>query len=426
MRTETGVASSPSVNAAEMLRITPDEFAGRTTRLRAKLREKDVDALIAFASRAEHGDVRYLTGFEPWLIPEQWAVAVVLQDATSEVSLITNSPWNFAWPEFAPKLWINDIVLPRPRQDASGVADSSVLPPWMGIDWADPILERLPTQARRVAVAGWHSFPTPLFRELTTRAPRLTFSDGTGLLRELRMIKTTGEVALLRFAGTIADAAGRAFFEAVGPGVTEREVCAAVDAAMMCAGTEQLAYWTNLAAGRRTLVSCFLPTERMLKDGDIVQLDCGPMVDGYKADFSRVIVVGTGSPLADRLVETVASAYSECAAALKPGVECADIARTGLRVVRANGYGDENMYLSPYDPQLLFMGHGIGLENPDPPGMLSLKNHAVLEEGMVINLEPILLDAEVGAGRIESAFVITARGATPLSATNIRPRKPEQ
>lgn len=70
---------------------------------------------------------------------------------------------------------------------------------------------------------------------------------------------------------------------------------------------------------------------------------------------------------------------------------------------------------------MVFMGHGIGLENPDPPGMLTLTNDTVLQERMVINLEPILLDPEVGGARIETAFVVTSGDPTPLSECEIRP-----
>ena len=70
---------------------------------------------------------------------------------------------------------------------------------------------------------------------------------------------------------------------------------------------------------------------------------------------------------------------------------------------------------------MVFMGHGIGLENPDPPGMLTLTNDRPLQEGMVINLEPILLDPDVGGARIETSFVITSGEPVELSECPIRP-----
>jgi Xaa-Pro aminopeptidase len=404
--------------ASSQHKIEEAEFRQRIERVRSLMDREGLEALIAFASRGQHGCVRYLTGFEPWLTPEQWAFSIVTD---SDVSLITNSPWDFAGEEAQTKVWVSDVLLPGRRREADGVADSPILAAWAAVEWCDPILERLPSQAERIGIAGWHSFPISVYEELRRKASQLSFSDATFLLRELRAVKSPAEVDLLANAGRIADAAGAAFLAGVKPGVSEREVTARVDTAMMLNGTEQLAYWTNLAAGPRTLASCFLPTGRAIGDGELVQLDCGPMVEGYKADFSRVTIAGPASGRALRLVETVAAAFEACAAALKPGVECAEVARVGLDVVRQEGYTNANLYLSPFDPELLFMAHGIGLENPDPPGMLTLKNHSILREGMVINLEPIILDREVGGARIEGAYVIGESGATSLSQAPIRP-----
>jgi len=197
---------------------------------------------------------------------------------------------------------------------------------------------------------------------------------------------------------------------------------AQIDGAMMRGGTEQMAYWTILGSGRKTIASCFLPTDRVLEEGDLVQLDCGPMVDGYKADFSRVVIVGKERPAATvRLVETVAEVHERCAAKLRAGVRCSEIARTGLDVIERRGYTRENLFRSANYPDMVFMAHGIGLENPDPPGMLTLTNDAVLEEGMCINLEPILLDQQVGGARIETSFAVTSGDPVRLSDAPIRP-----
>ena len=53
--------------------------------------------------------------------------------------------------------------------------------------------------------------------------------------------------------------------------------------------------------------------------------------------------------------------------------------------------------------------------------MLTLTNECVLEERMVINLEPILLDPGVGGARIETSFAVTAGDPIPLSSLEIRP-----
>jgi Xaa-Pro aminopeptidase len=250
----------------------------------------------------------------------------------------------------------------------------------------------------------------------------VTFSDATGLIRDLRAIKSEAEVALLRRVGELSDLAGQTFFDAAVPGASEREVVARIDAALIRDGTEQMGYFTILGSGRKTVASCFLPTADLIRDGDVVQLDCAPMVDGYKGDFSRVVVAGTSPRSAAlRLVDTVAEMHEACAAALRAGRACSDVARVGLEVVERRGYTRNNLFKSANYPDMVFMAHGIGLENPDPPGMLTLTNTTPLRPGMVINLEPILIDPDVGGARIETTYLVTDADPVPLSTLGIRP-----
>ena len=146
------------------------------------------------------------------------------------------------------------------------------------------------------------------------------------------------------------------------------------------------------------------------------------MLAGYKGDFSRVVLPGeTRMPSAVRLVETVAEAHEVCASKLRAGTRCSDVARAGLEVFERRGYSRANLLRSANYPDMVFMGHGIGLENPDPPGMVTLTNDTMLREGMVINLEPILLVPDVGGARIETSHAVTAGDPIALSNSNIRP-----
>ena len=384
------------------MRITVDEFRDRVARCTRLMEEERFDALVAYGSRVTYGSVRYLTGYEPWLAPEEWAFAVLTPGHGAGLSLLSNSPWDF-W-EFN-------------RTQATWVSDVTV-----GSKWVEQIAARLPRTAQRVGLGGWAGFPARVLDGLRERFPHAEFVDATALIHKLRAIKSSAEIALLRRAGELGDLGAAALYESARPGATEREVVAQIDGAMMRGGTEQMAYWTILGSGRKTIASCFLPTDRVLEEGDLVQLDCGPMVDGYKADFSRVVIVGKERPAATvRLVETVAEVHERCAAKLRAGVRCSEIARTGLDVIERRGYTRDNLFRSANYPDMVFMAHGIGLENPDPPGMLTLTNDAVLEEGMCINLEPILLDQQVGGARIETSFAVTSGDPVRLSDAPIRP-----
>jgi Xaa-Pro aminopeptidase len=384
------------------MHIAEREFRTRVAKCHDLMEREGYAALVAYASHIQYGSVRYLTGYEPWLAPEEWAFAVVAPGYGAELSLLSNSPWDFMDFNRRDSTWVDDVVV--------------------GSNWVEELSSRIPPIARRVGIMGWAGFPARVYVGLKERFPATEFVDASKLLADLRAIKSPAEIAALRKVGELSDIAGRAFFEAAKPGATERDVVAHVDAAVMRGGAEQMAYFTILGSGPKTVASCFLPTDRVLAEGEIVQMDVGPMYDGYKGDFSRLVIVGKSRPAAAlRLVETVAETHDRCAAMLRPGVRCAEIAQAGLDVYTRNGYTRDNLFKSANFPGLVFMGHGIGLENPDPPGMMTLTSEAVLQEGMVINLEPILLAPGLGGGRIETSFVVTKNGPDPLSSCGIRP-----
>jgi Xaa-Pro aminopeptidase len=384
------------------MRIAEAEFRSRVARGAERMSEQGFDALICYASHTQYGSVRYFTGYEPWLAPEEWAFAVLTPGHGTEITLLSNSPWDF---------WAFN------RRDATWVPDVVV-----GSKWAPSIAQLLPKTARRIGIAGWSAFPAPVYEGLRESFPDARFSDATELVRGLRSIKSEAEIEILRLVGDLSDVAGRELYDAARPGVTERDVVARIDAALMRGGAELMAYPTILGSGAKTVASCFQPTDRPIADGEVVQLDCGPMLDGYKADYSRVMLAGASRPAAAlKLVETAAEMYDACAQKLRAGTRCSDVARAGLEAMERRGYTRRNLFQSANYPDMVFMGHGIGLENPDPPGMLTLTNDTVLEEGMVINLEPILLDPNVGGARMETSFVITSRDPIALTSLGIRP-----
>jgi Xaa-Pro aminopeptidase len=384
------------------MRIPEAEFRDRVRRISQRMEDANLDALVSYASHVQYGMVRYLTGYEPWLSPEEWAFSVLVPGHGAEISLLSNSPWDFWEFNRAEATWVSDVVV--------------------GSAWAEEIARRLPASARRVGIAGWSGFPAPVLQALMQRFPNTSFEDASALVRTARTIKSEAEIAVMRQVGAICNLAGQAMFDAAVPGATERQVVARIDEAMMLGGSEQFGYLTIFGSGPRTVASCFLPTDRILQPGDVVQLDCSPMLDGYKADFSRITIVGDAQPAAAvRLVETAAEMYERCVEMLRAGVTSREVVEAGFRVVEANGYTRDNLFASANYPGMVFMAHGLGLENPDPPGMISTSNDVVLEEGMVINVEPILLDPAVGGGRVESSFVVRASGPEALDSCAIRP-----
>jgi len=125
-----------------------------------------------------------------------------------------------------------------------------------------------------------------------------------------------------------------------------------------------------------------IPGKRSLKEGDIVGIDCGAVVEGYYGDAARTMPVGRISPERARLLEVTRKALEAGIAAARPGNRISDIGAAVEAMAVAAGYGVVRD----------FVGHGVGTalhEEPQVPNYGPAGHGGVLKSGMVIAIEPM-------------------------------------
>lgn len=371
-----------------------DEYESRRRRLLQMMETEKLDAVILYASKPESGYVRYYTGFESNLAIMDCSFLAVTPGRAVEWTLLTNAFW-------------------EEHGEDSGIGD-----PVITGDFPRAIGGLIPKQARRIGVAPLRQFPADSYAAIRNAAPDAEVADVKPQMLHLRAVKSPAEIALLRQIAGIADRGVEAFTRAARPGATEQAIAAEVEYALRRAGSGPFIFSTLVAAGPRTGRFIALPKPQAVEPGDIVQLDCGPSLNGYHGDVSRVLCAGEPLPEVRRLLEATALMYEHCLESLRPGRTASEIAREVLDAAQKLGYGPESYYQSP-NVKAGFVGHGIGLGNPDAP-QLSTEDHTVLEAGMVINIETILKDPEFGAARMEDAVELRAGGAVRLSQAPIR------
>jgi methionyl aminopeptidase len=126
-----------------------------------------------------------------------------------------------------------------------------------------------------------------------------------------------------------------------------------------------------------------IPGERKLRDGDLVSIDAGAIVDGLYADAAVTLPVGTVSPQAQRLSETTKRALERGIAAAAPGRRLSDISFAVQQIVEEQGFGVVRD----------FVGHGIGRalhEEPPVPNFGPPNTGPRLRAGMVLAIEPMV------------------------------------
>ena len=236
----------------------------------------------------------------------------------------------------------------------------------------------------------------------------------------LRMVKSDEEVALIREGARIADLGGAACVEVIGEGVPEHQVALHSTQAMVneiarsFPHAELMDTWTWFQSGVNTDGAHNPVTSRRLERGDILSLNCFPMIAGYYTALERTLFCEEASEAHRRIWEVNCLVHDEGKRLLRPGAVCGEVA-TALNEIYAEhdllryrtfGYGHSFGVLCHY------YGREAGLE-------LREDIDTVLEPNMVVSMEPMLMIPEglPGAGgyREHDILVVTADGNENLT-----------
>ena len=224
----------------------------------------------------------------------------------------------------------------------------------------------------------------------------------SGLVAALRATKDAGEVARLRSACAITAATlAELVAEGLRPGAEERAVALAVERAFHDRGADGVAFPTIVASGINGASPHHVAGERALAEGDLVTIDCGAEVDGYRADMTRTLPVGDVSHVAARLREVHAVVEAANAAgrdAARLGGDVAEVDRAARAVVTDAGYGEAFVHPT---------GHGVGLDVHEAP-LVHDRATGSLPPGTTFTVEPGIYLPGVGGVRIEDSLVVLA------------------
>lgn len=236
-------------------------------------------------------------------------------------------------------------------------------------------------------------------------AVKAEFVPTSGLIEKIRLIKTEQEINIIKAACEIADQAFTHILSFIEPGKTELEVSNELEFFMRKQGATSSSFDIIVASGLRSALPHGVATNKVIEKGDFVTLDFGALYNGYISDITRTIAVGQPS---EKLVDMYNAVLESQLLALDKvgpgmtGIEADAVARDYLT---AQGYGEAFGHST---------GHGIGLEVHEGPG-LSHRSETVLEENMVVTIEPGVYLPGIGGVRIEDDILITATGNEKLT-----------
>jgi len=224
------------------------------------------------------------------------------------------------------------------------------------------------------------------------------------IFMDLRMWKSPEEIAKIRVACGVADAAFAHITRMIQPGVTEYDLCLDLEFFIRRQGAE-IAFPSIVVSGERSARPHGKPSEKKLEVGDFVTMDFGARVAGYNSDITRTVVVGEASPRHCQIYAAVLKAQLWALDAIRAGAKARDV-DAGTRAILAE---DD---LAKYFGHGL--GHGLGRVVHDG-GRLSTASENIIEQGQIWTIEPGVYIEGFGGVRIEDDVLITEDGIEILT-----------
>ncbi|VDH01131.1 Uncharacterized peptidase SA1530 [Lysinibacillus sphaericus] len=220
------------------------------------------------------------------------------------------------------------------------------------------------------------------------------------VVEDLRLVKTANEIELIKKAAVISDNAFTHILNFIKPGITEIEIANELDFHMRKNGASGAAFDIIIASGQRSALPHGVASEKVIEAGDIITLDFGAYYMGYRSDMTRTVAVGEPPEKLKEVYQIVHESLQRALDNMKAGITGKEVDGYTRDFIKEKGYGANYGH---------GVGHGIGLDIHENIFM-STVSEDILEENMVLTVEPGIYIPGLGGVRIEDDVIITKDG----------------
>ncbi|MEE3467858.1 MAG: Xaa-Pro peptidase family protein [Eubacterium sp.] len=303
---------------------------------------------------------------------------------------------------------------------------------WAGKGYYKPAMDAVKDKAIRtvgyedlyMTVAQLRQFEKKLQRNaklkpLQTKADELRQVKSAGEIERIREAEAVGDRAFARLMldfGVKAEALGEvgrqvASYHVATPmkatQTTEKQVSAKLEFYLKDEGGERLSFDTIAASGLNGAMPHAVPTDKLLKRGELLTLDFGCVYRGYCSDMTRTVAIGKPLSRMQQIYDIVKKAQQAALDQIRPGMTGKEIDALARDVIKKEGYGEFFGHS---------LGHSVGLKIHERPGF-SVREKTEIRPGMVVSVEPGIYVENVGGVRIEDLVAITESGVDNLASS---------
>lgn len=243
------------------------------------------------------------------------------------------------------------------------------------------------------------------YTDFTHQFTNVKLAATHSIIENIRIIKTPEELTVMQEAANIADYAFTEILTYIKPGVKEIDVANELERLMRAKGATSSSFDIIVASGYRGALPHGVASEKTIESGELVTMDFGALYKGYCSDITRTIAVGEISDELAEIYDTVLQAQLLGVSGIKAGISGKEADALTRDYITEKGYGEYFGHST---------GHGLGLEVHENPRLAS-SAETILEENMVVTVEPGIYVPDIGGCRIEDDIVVTKDGNKRLT-----------
>ena len=372
------------------LHFSREEFAERQSRAVAKIVERGLDGLLMFRQESMY----YLTGYDTF---GYVYFQCLYLGADGTMTLLTRAP-DLRQARFTST--IEDIRIWVDRAGANPADELRAI-----LDEHGAGRKRLGVELEAYGLTGrsWRMVETAL-------DGFCTLDDASELVNELRVVKSPAEIAYVRKAAELADAALDEANRLAVPGAFEGDILAAMQGAVFKGGGDYPGNEFIIGSGPGVLLVRYFTGRRHLDADDQLMIEFAGVYRHYHAALMRTVLTGSASELQRDMHKACVEALAAAKEALRPGRAVGEVFDAHARVFDAAGYRDQRLNACGYS-----MGTTFSPNWMDWP-MFYTGNPVIAAPDMVFFLHMLLLDSERGLGMAVGESVrVSEEGCERLS-----------